>query len=278
MNKFLPKGINIDRDSPMFKHMYEMVRKRKCDCGYNPESKKSKASDEKCPVTLAFNNHIRFSSLEILPKSEDLKELFYDQEGIPRFHWCLLIELDEKINPRCWSAFTTYGERCILRFDNDKDVKPTTFAWSDLKTGHTVAILYAEKYDKMQVVVDDLDSCFVFKSDIVDVSDEGKYLLDDADCNAKKEKSSCFGCGITCERIMRCSNCKLAKYCSRECQAKCWKESHKRLCSQNEIILRLACLPRHEFEEYFTFVPDQPESLPAYVFNPDFVHVPVSGK
>jgi len=73
-----------------------------------------------------------------------------------------------------------------------------------------------------------------------------------------------------CEKISRCASCKLAKYCSVECQRKCWKESHKKLCPQNEMILRLAALPRHEFKKHFTFETSEDKSLPAYIYKPEF--------
>ncbi len=72
-----------------------------------------------------------------------------------------------------------------------------------------------------------MDSCFVFKANLIDLFQEAMHLLNDADMNSKNEKAACFGCGVICENISRCGNCKLAKYCSKECQAKCWKTTHK---------------------------------------------------
>ena len=58
----------------------------------------------------------------------------------------------------------------------------------------------------------------------------------------------------------------------KECQLKEWNLRHKKLCSQNEIILRLACLPRQQDKKYdFTFSLNETCSLPPYVFNPDFL-------
>lgn len=276
MDKYFPKGIGLDPNSEMFKQMYQMMRKRQCDCGYDPEHKKKGSNEEKCPVTLALNNHITFPSLKMLPKDDDPKELFYNTEtGTPKQHWCFLIELHESLAPRTWSGFTTFGEKVVLKFDNDNDEKPTTFSWSDLKSGHTVAILYAEKYDKIQIIESNLDSCYIFKTNFIDLFDEARHILNDADFNAKEEKSACFGCGITCENISRCANCKLAKYCSRECQSKCWKASHKKMCSQSETLLKMVSLPRLSFEHHFSFTVGQGDSIPAYVFKSEFVYKPV---
>jgi hypothetical protein len=89
------------------------------------------------------------------------------------------------------------------------------------------AILYAEKQEKTLIVEENMDSCFVFKANLIDLCEEAKQLLNDADMNSRKEQSACFGCGVICENISRCASCKLAKYCSKECQAKCWKLIHK---------------------------------------------------
>jgi hypothetical protein len=43
-----------------------------------------------------------------------------------------------------------------------------------------------------------------------------------------------------------------------------WKKSHKKLCSQSDALLRLASLPRHKFESYFSFNKTHDIYLPAY--------------
>ena len=40
----------------------------------------------------------------------------------------------------------------------------------------------------------------------------------------------CAFCGLTENRLMVCSRCKVMKYCSRECQRTHWNESHRRDC------------------------------------------------
>jgi len=277
MEKWLPKGIGMDANNPLFQSMYLMMRRSACDCGYDPESKKTSPTAEDCPVTQALSNHITFPSVKIMPDVDDSNKIYYDQdEGTPLKHWCFLVELHELKQPRRWSGFTPFGELVTVDFQNEPDEKPTTFAWSDLKAGNTLAILYAEKQDRTEIVEENLDSCYVFKSNLIDLLEEAKRLLNDSDMNAVDEKSSCFGCGVICEKISRCGNCKLAKYCSRECQAKCWKEVHKKLCSQNETILRLSALPRQPFTKHFSFTNGDDDSLPPYVFKPEFAYKPIA--
>lgn len=111
-----------------------------------------------------------------------------------------------------------------------------------------------------------------------DVMEEAEKLLNDADLSTRNEQLVCFGCGLQSKSLLRCGECKLAKYCSQECQLKAWKLSHKKLCSQSETLLRLACLPRQQTSTIkFTFKMEQPDSLPPYVYNPEFVQKSLNG-
>ena len=134
---------------------------------------------------------------------------------------------------------------------------------SEVKKGHTLVVLYPTKIPKMEknklVMVYDPDSYFVFKASSIDVDKEAAKLLKLRDLVEEKKELECFGCGAKTSVIMQCSACKLAKYCSKECQEKAWKLCHKNLCKQSEILLRVASLPRHQ---------DKP-SVPCFSFNLD---------
>eukprot|EP00899_Mesostigma_viride_P027528 jgi/Mesvir1/7960/Mv11872-RA.1 len=43
---------------------------------------------------------------------------------------------------------------------------------------------------------------------------------------------SCFGCGVRAESLRKCAQCRLAEYCSPDCQRKHWKEGHKTACAR----------------------------------------------
>jgi hypothetical protein len=105
---------------------------------------------------------------------------------------------------------------------------------------------------------------------------EANKLLNDFDLLARNDEQEvanvCFGCGLQCKDMKRCGGCKLAKYCSQECQLKAWKLSHKKLCPQSETLLSLSCLPRQQTNEIrFTFQTGMANSLPPYVYNEEFV-------
>lgn len=48
---------------------------------------------------------------------------------------------------------------------------------------------------------------------------------------AKNKKKKCDNCGAEAHKLMQCSRCQLARYCSKKCQQKHWKE-HKATCDQ----------------------------------------------
>ena len=110
-----------------------------------------------------------------------------------------------------------------------------------------------------------------------------------ADFESHDDVLECGGCSVRSNKLSRFSNCKLAKYCSvvnifkrihndfilfrfliffqlkKACQSKAWKEGHKKLCSQNEAILRLASINRQPFVHRFTFKSDDKKNyLPSF--------------
>jgi hypothetical protein len=97
----MKKGFD-DLNNPLIKDMYKRIRKRPCDCGYDPDSKKkSSTTEHHCPVTKALCNHITFPAVKLVPDVDDSSKIYYNQEdGSPLQHWCLLIELHEMKHPR----------------------------------------------------------------------------------------------------------------------------------------------------------------------------------
>ncbi len=134
----------------------------------------------------------------------------------------LLFEIETQIGlvrPGCLGV-TYFGEKLGVHFYHDNDQEPTTFEWNDMQPGNTMAILYAERKTFLDlsegVREEDLDSCYIFKANIQDVFNEANKLLKDADLRSSKNLVlECFGCGLKTDKILRCSNCHLAKYCSK---------------------------------------------------------------
>jgi len=244
----------------------ELANCRKpCECGYNPHAD-NYYEPERCSVKLALRNHITFPSFEMMSEYDDPSMLYYEENNIglaPSRHWATLIEITHDLSfvrPGC-SGMNQFGERISVHFYHDNDEKPVAFKWSQLKAGNTLAILYPEKKTFLDmsegIREENLDACFIFNSSLINVQDEAQKMLKNADREAnanENEHSECFNCGVKAEKLSRCSVCKIANYCSKECQTKAWKDCHKNLCKQSDVLLRLAVLPRYRFgDRSFTF-------------------------
>lgn len=281
----------------------ELARCRKpCKCGYSPletfYSPHARGIDEakakKCSCELALRNHITFPSFELMVKNEGmlvernpdkiltrLSKLYYASKAKkdnfePLRHWATLVQITEDLTSKendiiCCSVYNQFGERFDVHFFPHKGEEPETFKWSQMKPGSTMAILYPEKKPFLNlrwgIKQNDLDTVFIFDTSLKKVQDEAERLLQSADLGPNsKETSECFSCGIKAD-LSRCASCKLAKYCSKECQTKAWKSGHKKLCKQADVLLRLALLPRHKFETHFSFnqgTDEFSDYLPAY--------------
>src|SRR5688500_15723522 len=74
--------------------------------------------------------------------------------------------------------------------------------------------------------------CSAFRAPFVEVQTEAQKLLNNADSSTKL----CFMCGQATKTT--CARCKLASYCSVECQRSCWS-GHKHLCKDMKGFLGL---------------------------------------
>lgn len=142
-----------------------------------------------------------------------------------------------------------------------------------------MAILYATKKQFLDgsegIRQEDLDSCYIFNTSLKNVQDEAQKLLNHADIESNeniKELVECFGCGVKSDVLSRCANCKLAKYCSKECQTKAWKAGHKNLCKQSEVLLRLTVLPRYSFRDHLTFNKQNPHATYLLPYKPIYAN------
>jgi hypothetical protein len=211
------------------------LRKRVCECGYNPHAVKKKTyahdhfindiflSDENkenkyeeryknyCSNKLSLRNHIYFPSTKMLAD----KNVISDHKR----HYATLLEIIESTylvrkSLRGWNQF---GEDVSVRFFVDEDVTPNTFKWLDLQVGYTIAILYPDRREFVDgengLRVDNVEMCYVFEAPLSAVQDEAQKLLNSADAAARSELTECFSCGLKQTDMTVCSKCKKASYC-----------------------------------------------------------------
>lgn len=245
-----------------------------CVCG-EIISKTNAKTKRKCTSNEALKNHAIFPTFSAI--IEPKYDLFMS-------HWALLVEIHsiekQKGLPICIIGFTPQKEFTTVMINQIYSfIGDNTFNWSDLKMGHTLALLYAQlEPSTKNVSVMVPNSCIILKESIFDLQEHAKKLLNDADFISRKEVNECFGCQQKCNDIKRCSGCKLAKYCSLECQQKDWQLCHKKLCSQAEVLLRLASLPRNQdIKGVFSFKLGESSSLPPYIYKSDMVQQALNG-
>ena len=70
---------------------------------------------------------------------------------------------------------------------------------------------------------------------------------------ATQSPDTCCVChGRSASPIKRCKNCKLATYCSKDCQVIHWKKSHKKFCSKySGILSRLSKIDFSDFQSHY---------------------------
>jgi hypothetical protein len=199
--------------------------RRACDCGYNPFSEMPE-NKENCSVNLALKNHITFPSFQLMTDLRDPSMLYFRENNRrnlePRRHWATLLDIYEvrsfpRLTCLTWNQF---GEYVMAVFYPDYGEVPRTFDWLSLKPMTTLCILYPEKktfLDMNQgIILENLDACFVFKAPLQQVQIEAQKLMRNTDIQTN-QPLECFHCGIQSENLSQCSECKLAKYCSRVC-------------------------------------------------------------
>ena len=117
-----------------------------------------------------------FTDFENLPDYDTpCYSSFYDEkDGIlsPVRHWCLVGEVKEfveYVRPRV-SIKLKNGQEIIVHFYHEKTDHPTTFKWSEIKKGKTMAILYAKRRQFMDFSIgirqEHLDSVYIFNASL----------------------------------------------------------------------------------------------------------------
>lgn len=211
------------------------------------------ATDPACTLYRALCNPATFPSFADLTELNDPSTNYYTgwDEGllVRSREWALLGEVTDTqhfMRPR-FVLETRLEEKLALAFYPESPPVPG-FDVSNVKVGHTFALLGAEKKIFMDMTegvrMENLETCWAFKASLTDVMNEADKLLAAADAKAQNKPANCFACekpSTSC-----CGKCKMACYCSRECQVKAWSK-HKKLCQDSAKLLSLACLPRHPF-------------------------------
>ena len=182
-----------------------------CQCGYTNETPRLLKQPYKCTNNIDILNHITFPPLKLLSvKDKPELSLHYNVvKKVPNKHWCLLIEIEAvSFSKKSYSLTgkTIYNEKVIVKFSDDNQTTSTTFKWSDLSKGKSLAILYAHKQcgdsgeeASNTVVVSNRNNCFVFNASLTATIDMASLILENEDLGSDKVMCSdlvCFNCDV----------------------------------------------------------------------------------
>jgi hypothetical protein len=184
------------------------------------------ASDPSCTLYPALRNPVTFPSFDDVTELEDPSTNYYTgwDEGclVRSREWALLGEVtacEHFLRPR-FALKTRTDEQFYLAFYPESPLLPG-FDVAQVKVGHTFALLNAEKKRFMDMTsgvrLEQLDTCWAFKASLDELMHEAVALLAAADARARGRTPPCAVCGNAARS--QCSRCKLAAFCSQECQS-----------------------------------------------------------
>jgi MYND finger len=226
---------------------------KSCGCG--------DTEAQSCPGS-GFENHRNFPPFRDLPDENDVSEGYYTgyEPGMHRArrHWILageIVDCNFFIRPKA-KIRTRYGEEILVNFHLDvRATCPKYFECTLLKPGNSMLILYAYRRTFLDmnegIRQENLGTVMVFSAGLASITSElWSHAFRRLPGGAA---SKCFACqaGATSEvALKKCSRCKLATYCGRECQGRDLKQTHKGLCSQAQTLSHLAAADFDEFDGY----------------------------
>eukprot|EP00899_Mesostigma_viride_P022214 jgi/Mesvir1/3177/Mv16335-RA.1 len=201
-----------------------------------------------------FDDNVHFPDFDSLPDYDSPWGEYYTEHNgtlTPSRHWCFLGEIVSSMvigRPRVWVRSGSRSDPVIVHFYHDASEQPTTFDWTDMKAGHTVAILYAKSKMMMDMSTgirqEHLDGVFVFRSNMAQVKLFALQLTSPPRCFAAS-------CDVDVD-LLRCARCH-ATYCSKDHQVQSWSAGHKRLCSQAAVIEQLVAIMQGAFLGFYNF-------------------------
>ena len=152
------------------------------------------------------------------------------------------------LRPRVLLA-TRFGETFPVHFYLENSTSPSFFEFGSLMPGNTMCIFYPKRHQFMDLTTgirqENPDTVMVFPTSQEILEQECCFLAD------YSIVPNCFGCGRQVkQQLKRCSSCKLACYCSRDCQLLHWKTSHKKLCPHYQMLSNLVKMDFSKFEGF----------------------------
>ena len=219
-----------------------------------------------------LQNTFHFPSFESLPDENDVEDGYWGEDpesGVftPASTWFFMADI---INDEL-SQIPFYRNRISVQDRAGRKGINISFYPEDgyfdfktLKKGHTILVTNGQKHDFLDfstgLRIEQLDSVSVAPCNMSDLlllsnlyygkKDRKCWWCDKEDTtpqpvSAAAEASVAAGHG----ELKKCMACKMARYCSKDCQAKHWKEWHKRTCKVVPIFRKLTDINYAKYDE-----------------------------
>ena len=168
--------------------------------------------------------------------------------------WCFLGEItcDELSQRR------VFLNRVLVRDRKGQDNIPICFYpkqglfdFRTLKKGHTICVMLAVQH----YFLDNTVGLRIENLNTVKVIPCGLSGLLALSKSYSQRSDSCWRCGKK-ERegsLKKCGACKVARYCDKDCQAKDWKDGHRKLCKAIAEFLKMARIDYSKYDEHALF-------------------------
>ncbi|KAG1837742.1 hypothetical protein C8R48DRAFT_622662 [Suillus tomentosus] len=208
-----------------------------------------------------LRNNVNFPTFSDLPHEYHVDPTYY-VEGpyriVPRQHWCFLGEI-----------VGSYGLFRVLLRVKDKGGQVVTIGLytddrghaltSQIKQGHTVAVLYGEQHGFLDMTVGiRIEEPSIIKIIPCSLEQLLKASDDVAARNSNTQARCCGSCGKEGNtshntHLLLCSRCKQMSYCGEACQKQAWVNGHKADCKALVWVQWFAARNRGVFNGYLNF-------------------------
>lgn len=206
-----------------------------------------------------LQNTFHFPSFRDLPHENDTQEGYWklDHNGVfvPACTWFFVAEIT---NDECSQIPFLRNQVSVRDRDGRCDIpiyfypEEGYFDFKLLKNGYTILVVNGQKHNF-------LDGSVGLRIEALDTVSVAPCSMDNLLRLSKTyhqfKDSKCWSCGGSGERetsdvsektaspsedyLKKCGACKMARYCSKECQTKHWKEGHKRTCKAMPVFVKL---------------------------------------
>ena len=212
-----------------------------------------------------LQNKFHFPSFVELPHENDIQEGYWkcdhNRVYVPACTWFFMAEItNDEV-----SQIPFLRNRVAVRDRDGQEEIPIyfypeegAFDFKLLKTGNTILVVNAQKHDFLDLSIglriEALDSVSVAPCSMADLFTLSRTYHENKEtkcwsCSADQTGETEATAGATSSgELKKCAACKVARYCSKECQTEHWKKCHKKSCKAMPVFIKLTKINYSKFD------------------------------